>query len=169
MLAIAVSAEAQSLSPIVEATALAQPFRIRRAARPPQLLISRVSQHHATARVDHDHLAGPEPTLLDDPRLIDRDRSRFGSGDQAAIDRDGVAKRAQSIAVERRAGNDAIAEGERGRTVPLLDQAGVEVVEGAALRDPYPASAPTVRARASSTHGAAIGRRDRAVRARCRG
>ncbi len=80
----------------------------------------RVAQDDATAGIDHDHLAGTEPALLDDGRLVDCDRAGLGSRDQQAIGRDRVAQRPQAVAVKRGTGNHAIAEGKRGRSVPLL-------------------------------------------------
>jgi hypothetical protein len=89
-----------------------------------------VAQHDAAPGVDRDHLAGTEPALLDNGRLIDLDRPCLGARDEQSVVRDCIAQRTQPIAVERGAGDDAVAKAECGRTIPLLYQTGMEIVEG---------------------------------------
>ena len=83
--------------------------------------------------VHEEHAAGLQASLGDD--LVGRDVEDAGLGghDDAVVGGDVVAGRAQAVAVERGADAHAVGEGDRGRAVPRLHQAGVELVEGPLL------------------------------------
>ena len=80
-------------------------------------------------RVDEEHAARTEATLLDHRGRVDAEGADLGRHDHQAVVADPVARRAQSVAVEHRAHDRAIGERHRGRTVPRLHDAGVEPVE----------------------------------------
>ncbi len=118
--------------------------------------------------VDQQHLAGLQPPLLDDALLRDRQHAHFRRHDDVIVVGDDVARRAQSVAVERGADLAPVGEGDRGRTVPRLHQRRVVFVKGAALRVHRGGCPTRPRGSASSWHGRANSRRRRGVRARCR-
>ena len=87
----------------------------------------------ALGGVDEEHPAGLEAALADD--LVGRDVEDAGLGghnDEAVLG-DVEAGGAEAVAVEDGADLAAVGEGDRGGAVPRLHQAGVILVEGAAL------------------------------------
>ena len=83
----------------------------------------------ALLQVEQEHLPGREPALALDVLGRDGQHAGLGREDDVALGVLDPAARTQAVAVERRAGDLAVGEDDRGRTVPGLDQAGVEVVE----------------------------------------
>jgi hypothetical protein len=65
--------------------------------------------------------------------LRHRQHAGFGRHDDEVVVGDDVARRAQAVAVQRRADLAAIGEGNGGRAVPRLHQRGVVLVEGLAV------------------------------------
>ncbi len=96
----------------------------------------------AVLQVDSDHLAGADLALADDPGFIDRHGADLRATDHQAIVGHQVARRAQAVAVERQAGHLAIAERQRRRAIPRLDQAGVVLIKrapgGVHIRHAFP-------------------------------
>ncbi len=88
----------------------------------------------ALVHVDQQHLARLETPLGDDVFLFHRQHAGFGRHDDPVILGDQVARRAQTIAVQRRADLAAIGEGDGGGAVPRLHQRGMIFVERLALR-----------------------------------
>ena len=88
-----------------------------------------VAQQPPVLEVDGDHLAGPEPALLDD--LLARQVHGAGLGGEREQAGAGarVARRAQAVAVDAGAEVAAVGEGDERRPVPRLLHAGVVVVE----------------------------------------
>ena len=83
--------------------------------------------------VDGDHLAGAELSAAYAAVAVDRHRPGLGRADDEAVVADGVAQRAQAVAVERRADDATVGEDDAGRPVPRLDEAGVVAEEVAHL------------------------------------
>ena len=81
--------------------------------------------------VDDQHLAGAQPVVDDDLGRVELEYSRLGREYEQAVARHLVATGAQAVAVERRARLASVAEGDRGRAVPRLQHAGMELVERA--------------------------------------
>ncbi len=81
--------------------------------------------------VDDQHLAGLEAVVDDDLGGIEVEHARLRREHEQPVARHLVAARAQPVAVERGAGLPAVAERDRGRAVPRLEHAGVELVERA--------------------------------------
>ncbi len=96
-----------------------------------RVLDRRVLLEATRAQVDRDHLAGADLALTHDPRLVHRDRADFRAAHHQAVVGQQETRRAQAITIERQAGHLPIAEGQRGRAVPGLHQAGVELIERA--------------------------------------
>ena len=92
-----------------------------------------VGNQAALFEVDQQHLAGLQPPLGDDLVLGDLQHAHFGRHHDAVVLGDEIARRAQPVAVQRRADLAAVGEGDRGGAVPRLHQGGVIFVEGAAL------------------------------------
>ena len=90
-----------------------------------------VGDDAALLEVDQQHLARLQAPLLDDRLLRDRQHAHLGGEHDEPVVGDEVARRAQAVAVERRADLAAVGEGDRGRAVPRLHQRGVILVEGA--------------------------------------
>ena len=88
----------------------------------------------ALLEIDQQHLARLQAPLLDDVLFRNRQHARLRRHDDGVVLGDEIARRAQPVAVERRADLAAVGEGHRRRTVPRLHQAGVILVEGAPLR-----------------------------------
>ena len=84
-------------------------------------------------QVDEQHLARLEPPFLHDVLLGEGQHAGFRSHHHEAVIGDEVAGRPQAVAVERGADLAPVGEGHRRRAVPRLHQAGVILVEGAAL------------------------------------
>ena len=91
-----------------------------------------VGNEAALFEVDQQHLAGLQPPLGDDGLFGNLQHAHFGRHDDAIVRRDEIARRAQPVAVERRADLAAVGEGDRGRAVPRLHDRGVIFVERAA-------------------------------------
>ena len=92
-----------------------------------------VGNEPAFLEIDQQHLAGLQPPLGDDVLFRDGQHAHFGRHDDAIIAGDDIARRSQTVAVERGADLPAVGERDRGRAVPRLHQRGVVFVEGAAL------------------------------------
>ena len=92
-----------------------------------------VGNEAALLEVDEQHLAGLQPPLGDDLVLRNLQHAHFGRHHDAVVAGDEIARRPQSVAVERRADLAAVGERDRGGAVPRLHQRGVIFVEGAAL------------------------------------
>ena len=88
-------------------------------------------EHHVAPRVHHQHLPGAKAAALHDVRGIEVGHADLRAGDHETALRDLVAAGTQAVAVDRGAGDDAVREGESGRTVPRLHQGRVEFVERA--------------------------------------
>ena len=87
----------------------------------------------AFLKVDQQHPARLEPPLADDIVFLEGQHARFaGHHHQIAIS-DAEARRAQAIAIQRRADLAPIGKGNRRRPVPRLHQRGMIFVESAAL------------------------------------
>ena len=87
----------------------------------------------ALLQVDQQHLARLQAPLPGDVLLGHRQHAGFRRHDDAIVLGDEIARRPQAVAVERGADLAAVGEGHGGRAVPRLHQAGVILVEGAAL------------------------------------
>ena len=85
-------------------------------------------------RVDQEHAARLEAALGHDLRGVYVQHTGLGRHDDAAVRGDVVASRSQAVSVQRGADPDAVRESDRGRPVPRLHQAGMELVEGLLLR-----------------------------------
>ncbi len=97
-------------------------------------LISSSSTIRLRGGVDQEHPAGLQAALADDLGRGDVEHADLaGQHDQAVVG-DPVAAGAQAVAVEDRADDGAVGEGDAGRAVPGLHQRGVELVERAAGR-----------------------------------
>ncbi len=83
--------------------------------------------------VDEEDLPRLEPALAEDVLRRIVEHARLGAEHDPAVLRLEPAARAEAVAVERRADHGAVAERDRGRPVPRLHQAAVEVVEAAQL------------------------------------
>ncbi len=92
-----------------------------------------VGNEAAFLEVDEEHLAGLQAPLGDDLAFRDLQHAHLRRHDDAVVAGDEIARRAQAVAVERRADLPPVGEGDRGRPVPRLHQAGVVLVEGAPL------------------------------------
>ena len=79
--------------------------------------------------VDQEHAARLEPPLLHDRLGGQVEHAHLGGHDHQAVLGDVVARGAQAVAVQHRADADAVREGDGGRAVPGLHEAGVELVE----------------------------------------
>jgi len=84
--------------------------------------------------VDEEEAAGLEAALTDDVGGGNVEHARLRGHDDEAVLGHAEARRAQAVAVEDGADLPAVGEGDGGRAVPRLHQAGVELVEGAAGR-----------------------------------
>ncbi len=93
-----------------------------------------VGDDAALFHVDQQHLAGLQPPFLDDLVLGDRQNAGLRRHDDAVVAGDDVARRAQTVAVERGAYLAPIGEGDRRRSVPRFHQRRMIFVEGLALR-----------------------------------
>ena len=82
-------------------------------------------------RVDEQHPPRLEAVVDDDVARIQVEHPRLGGEHEQAVPRQRVARRAQAVAIERRADLAAVGEGDRRRAVPRLQQRGVELVERA--------------------------------------
>ena len=92
-----------------------------------------VGDQPALLEVDQQHLAGLQPPLGDDLLLGNLQHAHFRRHHDAVVAGDEIARRAQAVAVERRADLAAVGERDRGGAVPRLHHRGVIFVERAAL------------------------------------
>ena len=88
-----------------------------------------VAQDGTVAGVDEQDLARAQAPALDHSRRFERDHARFAGGHHQPVRGHLVAERTQAVAVEGGAGEDAVAEGQRGRSVPGLEAGGLVAVE----------------------------------------
>ncbi len=95
--------------------------------------------------VDEEHVAGPDAALCHDLRDRDVQDARLGRHDGPAVGGDVVARRPQPVSIQRRAHAHAVGEGDRGRAIPRLHEAGVVLVEGPELRRHRLVAAPGLR------------------------
>ena len=93
-----------------------------------------VVQQLAPLDIDSDHLARPEPPGFDDLGGVEVDQPDLRSHHDQPVAGDLVARRAQAVAIHRRADHAAVGKGDRGRPIPRLRQAGVVLVEAAQAR-----------------------------------
>ena len=84
--------------------------------------------------VDQQHLAGAQTVLAHDLVSGNVEHADLAGKDQAAILRDVVAARAQTVAVQHCAHHVAVAEQDAGGAVPRLQHRGIVLVEVALLR-----------------------------------
>ena len=110
----------------------AEPLAVRMALGKRRLDLV-VRNQPSLLEVDQQHLAGLQPPLGDDLVLGDFQHAHFGRHHDAVVLGDEIARRPQSVAVERGADLAAVGEGDRGGAVPRLHHRGVIFVEGAAL------------------------------------
>ncbi|AJX01694.1 hypothetical protein BM45_3124 [Burkholderia mallei] len=87
----------------------------------------------AVLHVDQEHLARLQAPFLDDLRFGNRQHARFRGHDHEIVVGNDVARRAQAVAVERRADLPAVGKRDRGGAVPRLHHRGVVFVERAAV------------------------------------
>src|SRR4029077_14113809 len=104
-----------------------------------------VAKHGSVASVDQEHLARTESPALDDLRRRHGDDAGLRGGGAEAVACALPSKRSQSIAVERRAHHDAIAERERGRAVPGLEPNRLVAIEVADRRGEVATPFPCIR------------------------
>ena len=85
-------------------------------------------------RVDEEHPAGLEPALAHDRGRVEVEHADLAGEHDEPVVGDPVAGRPQPVAVEDRADDRAVGEGDGRRAVPGLHQRGVEPVEGPTRR-----------------------------------
>src|SRR5260370_42644023 len=76
------------------------------------------AQKEASCGIRKNHFAGAEPLALGDAGFVEIDQAGFGAGDEQAVVRQGVAERAQAIAIQLRSHKLAVRKDESGWTVP---------------------------------------------------
>ena len=113
-------------------------------------------------------LPGWSRHFCDDALLGDRQHAGLRGHDDQAVVGDEIAGGAQAVAVERGADLAAVGEGHGGRAVPRLHQAGVILVEGAALRIHQRIAGPGLGDQHHRGMGEASSRPAPGIRARCR-
>ena len=88
-------------------------------------------RHDASfVHVDEEHAAGLEPAFLHDGEWVEiGDDADFRSHDDEVVLRHIITARAETIAIEHGANLATIGEGDRGRAIPWLHHASVELVE----------------------------------------
>ena len=94
----------------------------------------RAAEDDIAQRVDDEQLAGTEPARFHDVGWIEVDDADLRPGDDGVVARDLVPAGPQPVAVQGRAGDDAVAEGQGGRAVPWLHEPGMVLVEAAQRR-----------------------------------
>ena len=99
----------------------------------------------ALLQVDQQHLARLQAPLARDVLLGDRQHAGLRGHDHPVVLGDEIARRPQAVAVERGADLAAVGEGHGRRAVPRLHQAGVILVEGAALAIHQRVAGPRLR------------------------
>ena len=105
-----------------------QPFAVR-LARCELLLDLLVGNDALLLQVDQQHASGLQTALVLHVLGLDRQHAGFRRHDQHVVIRDQIARRTQSIAIERRADHAAVGKRDRGGTIPRLHQRGVIFVE----------------------------------------
>ena len=111
-----------------------------------QSLLDFLVLHNAAAGgVDQEHLARLHAGALDDLTVRDVQHAGLGSHDDEAVLGDPDAARAQTVAVQGRADEGAVGEGDGGRAVPGLHEAGVVLVERTDLRVDVRVAFPRLR------------------------
>ena len=111
---------------------LLQPERVRR-GRSERALDLVVGDDPPFRGVDEEHPSGLQAPLPKDALGGDVEDAHLRSHDDEAVLRRDPARGAQAVPVEDRADPDPVREGDRGRTVPGLHEARVELVEGLQL------------------------------------
>ncbi len=90
-------------------------------------------EHAALLEVDREHRAGAKAPAVGDVLVGHLERAGLRRNGDPPVVGDDPAPGAQAVAVERRAQELAVGEGDRGRAVPRLDQARVVVEEALEL------------------------------------
>ncbi len=88
-----------------------------------------VTDDAALGRVDEEHAARLQATLLHDPLGRDVEHADLGRHDDEVVVGDPEARRSQPVAVEHGTDDRAVGEGDRRRPVPRLDQRRVVSIE----------------------------------------
>ncbi len=109
-----------------------EPVLVRALAREVALQLV-VGHDAAVLDVHQQHLARLQAPLPDDLLLRDVEHAHLRGHDDQVVVGDEVARGPQAVAVEGRADELAVGEGDRRRAVPRLHQRRVVLVEGAAL------------------------------------
>ncbi len=117
---------------VVELDADALDPLLVRLARGELLLELGVVDDAALLGVDQEHLAGLQAPLLEDAAFRDRQHADLRGHHHHVVVGDHVARRAQAVAVERRADAHAVGERDGRRAVPRLHHRRVVLVERAA-------------------------------------
>ncbi len=99
----------------------------------------------ALLQVDQQHLARLQPPLARDVLLFDGEHAGLRRHDHPVVLGHEIARGPQAVAVERGADLAAVGEGHRRGAVPRLHQAGVVLVEGAALAIHQRVAGPRLR------------------------
>ena len=93
-----------------------------------------VADDAAVLGVDQEHPTWLQPALADHSARLEVQDSGLRRKDYQAVISDPVAPRAQTVAVQNRANDGAVGEGDAGRTVPGLHKGGVVLIERLARR-----------------------------------
>jgi len=112
---------------------LVEPLLVRRLARD-LLLDLLVGDEPLLGGIDQEHAPGQDASLVRDLRRRDVEHPGLRRHDHHASLGHRVAERSQPVAIEDAADLYAVAERDRGRTIPGLHQARVVLVESALLR-----------------------------------
>ncbi len=91
----------------------------------------RVFEEAVVRQVEVDHRARLDASVADDARGVDVEDAGLGGEDEEVVLRERPARGAESVAVQRRAGRDAVRERDGGGAVPRLHEGGVVFVEAA--------------------------------------
>ena len=111
---------------------LPQPLTVRLGVGERRLQLL-VLDNPTLGEIDQQHPPWLEPAFADDIRFGDLQHAHLRRHDHAVVVGDDVARRAQPVAVERRADLLAVSKGDRGGAVPRLHQRSMIFVEGAPL------------------------------------
>ncbi len=144
-----------------------QPLLVGMAAREVRLDLL-VGNEAAFDEIDQQHLAGLQAPLGDDVLFRDRQHAHLGRHHDAVVAGDEVARRAQPVAVERRADLAPVGEGDRRRAVPRLHQRRHCIRRRRGAPRPSADCRPTPPGSSSSPHGRADSRPAPGTRAHCR-
>ena len=124
-----------------------------------------VADDPAGRGVDQEHPARLQPAARHHGGRVDVEHAGLAREHDEVVVGDEPAARAQAVAVEDGAGERAVGERDRGRTVPRLHQARVELVERAAVRVHARGRSPTPPGSSSAPRAAGCGRTGAAARA----